>query len=89
MGCVYSKNSNRNSRELNIMPPSSTTNTNNNNNNQNNLINDPNEINGNLRKFKVVNVDEGGHSINRGEIQISSTDLILRQGDSYVSWPLR
>lgn len=41
------------------------------------------------RTYHVVNVDDRGNEINAGHILITETDLILRQGESAIHWPLR
>jgi len=39
--------------------------------------------------FHVVNVDDKGMELNVGDIEITDSDLILRQGESQINWPLR
>lgn len=47
------------------------------------------ETNG-TRRFSVVNVDDRGNEINPGHIEVTDTDLILRQADkNAIIWPLR
>lgn len=42
------------------------------------------------RSFHVVNVNDRGEEINSGDIEITDTDLILKQGGLMsVTWPLR
>lgn len=41
------------------------------------------------QSFHVVNVDDKGMELNAGDIEITDSDLILRQGESQINWPLR